>query len=86
MHHQIKIAHRRKRDLGIGNRFRQVAAQTQQRFGFAVAHRLYCFNGAMTMLLRRAETKHLLQTIKQRLRRDLCDAHRAIALHIGVTA
>ncbi len=86
MHNQIEIAHRREGDLRVGDRLRQVTAETEQRFGLPVAHRLNRRYRAVAVLLRRREAEDFFDIVQQRLGRDLGNPHGAIALHVGVAA
>ena len=86
MHGQVKIAHRRDRGVRVRHRHGQVAAHADERTRAPVADGTHGVHRIVAMGEREREAVTLPDGIDQRLRRLFRDTHRAVALHVGVTA
>src|SRR5271169_1858029 len=64
----------------------EIAAMSDEHLGAPIHHRLYGVDDIVTMRARRLEAKCFLELIQQYRLWFLVDAHRAVALHVGMTA
>ena len=83
---QPAAAQRRRGDLGVGGGGEEVAAHREEDVRTAVAHRPDRVDHVEAVLARHREAERPFEAVQQRLRRLLEDAHRAVALHVGVAA
>src|SRR5580700_3473804 len=64
----------------------EIAAMSDEHLSAPIHHRLYGVDDIVTMCARRLEAERFLERIQQCRLWFLVDAHRAIALHVGMTA
>src|SRR4029453_10924706 len=84
MHSKLCLAQRRSGDLSVRGGLYEVSAKTYEDLGPPVAQRTNRVDGVKTVLPRRLEAKFGLQPVEKVCGRRLTDAHRAVALHVGV--
>ena len=85
LHCQRAAAQRGLGDRGVRSRRREVAAHAHEHLGPAVAHGADRIDGVDTVLTRADDAEALVEGGKELLGHLLPDAHRAIALHVGMS-
>ena len=83
---EARLAHRLDGDAGVRRGLHEVAAEPDEDLGFAVAEGANRIDGVEAVFARRIEAELLLECVQEMLGRLLPDAHRPIALNIGMTA
>src|SRR6516162_9416278 len=83
---QLQPSHRRFGRRPVRDRSDEIAAEPDENLGASVDHRLDRVDDAVSARPRRIKTEYFLYLIEKFRRRLLVDTHRAITLHIGVTA
>src|SRR4029453_19679848 len=84
MHSKLCLAQRRSGDLRVRGGLYEVPAKTDEDLGPPIAQSANRIDSVETVLPRRLKAKFGLQPIEKVCGRRLTDAHRAVALHVGV--
>ena len=86
LHREPAPLHRRRRHVGVRRRGHEVATEADEHVDLAAVHRAEGVDRVEAGLARRREAEARLEGVEQRRGRLLEDAHRAVALHVGVAA
>ncbi|MNT05950.1 hypothetical protein D3C72_1405970 [compost metagenome] len=86
LHRQRALAQGGKSQRRVGRGGREIAAQRNEYLDVAALHGCDGGHHVVAMRARRRKTIHLAQAVEEGRRRLFLDAHRAVALHIGVAA
>src|SRR5438105_15133626 len=86
MRRQTTTTQSLSRVLSVGSRGKKISAQRKEHFCFSAVHRLNRMDRIVAMAPRRPKPKFLFQAVEELRGWLLPNSHRAIALHVTVTA